>query len=173
MKPRALGLVLAGAIGLIALSLPSGAAAGGAGGSTNPAAPLIHQFPLGTQTLSRTTTASGGSATTSHRASKTTPHAAPTATPHRHGTAHAAPKHGAPGVSSVLFLLALPGLIVVALLSRMAIRSSDRTVWPRAGVRRRPDRIMPTAAPATRGEFEDEHELDREPPPRPVRPPTK
>jgi O-antigen/teichoic acid export membrane protein len=144
MKPRALRVVLAAAIGLTALSLPNAAGAADAGPSTNPAAPLINHFPLGTQTLSRTTTPTAGrGAANPQRGSQTTPHRASTAMPHQHGTAPGNPS--ARGVSFVLLLLAIPALIVVALLSRVAIRKSRRTARHRARVRRRPDRLMRSA----------------------------
>lgn len=158
MKPGALAQVLAAAIGLIALSPPSAAMAGHAAGSTNPAAPLINHFPLGTQTLSRTTTASAAglamtghgasavtgqeaAATTQQRASATTPDRGSTATSHRHGRAQAGSTHGAHGVSSAIFLLAFPAIIIVGLLARMAIRKSRRPVLPSAGGSRPPHRI--------------------------------
>jgi HAMP domain-containing protein len=171
MKRRAVRLALAAAIGLITLSLLAGAAAGHSGGSTGPAGPLTHRFPLGTQTLSHTTSAPArGPATTPHRRSAPTPRGASAAASHRRGTAQAVHKHGAHGAGSLLFLLALPVLIVVALLSRRAIRRSRRPVPPRARVRHRAARITPSTLPGARWAFEDKDELERMPPSLPIRP---
>jgi hypothetical protein len=67
MKQRALSLALAVAIGLIALSLLGGAAAGDSGGSRAAPKSLTNRFPLGSHTLSSTKTAPArGSAKTPH-----------------------------------------------------------------------------------------------------------
>lgn len=169
MRPRLPGLVLAAVTGLIALSLPSQAV--GAGGSTSPAAPLIHHFPLGTQTLSHTTSArAGGSRTTHHRGSATPSQHAPAASAHRASTAQAARHHRRYGVLSILFVLTLPALVVAALLSRVAIRRSRRGTRRRADVNHRPS---PGPRPAARWAFEDKDELERNRPPLPIRPRTK
>jgi tetratricopeptide (TPR) repeat protein len=110
MKRRAVRLALAAAIGLITLSLLAGAAAGHSGGSTGPAGPLTHRFPLGTQTLSHTTSAPArGPATTPHR--RSTP--APATTPHRSTPAPATHKSGAHG--------GIPGAILIGLGAVLAL----------------------------------------------------
>ena len=82
MKQRALSLALAVAIGLVALSLLGGAAAGDSGGSQGAPKSLTHRFPLGSHTLSRTTTAPArGSAKTPHPGSAATRN-------HRSATTH-------------------------------------------------------------------------------------
>jgi len=126
MKRRAPSLALAAAIGLIAVSLLSQAAAGDSGGS----GPLTHQFPLGTQTLSRSTTAaSGGSTTTSPGVSATTPHRPATAAPATHKrTAPAAHKRTGTGIPTRAVLALIVALIAVALLTLAVIRSSRRRV---------------------------------------------
>jgi hypothetical protein len=119
MKRRAPSLALAAAIGLIALLFLSQAAAGDSGGS---AGPLIHQFPLGTQTLSRSTTAAaGGSTTTSHGVPATTLHRPATAAPATH-------KRTRTGIPTLAVLALIGALIAVALLTRAVIRSSRRRV---------------------------------------------
>jgi hypothetical protein len=142
MKRRAPRLALAAAIGLIALLLLSQTAAGDSGGT----GPLTHQFPLGTQTLSRSTTAAGGgSTTTSPGASATTPPrpatAAP-ATPKPAASATPKPAASAPhkppapathkrtgtGIPTRAVLALIVALIAVAFLTLAVIRSSRRRV---------------------------------------------
>jgi hypothetical protein len=126
MKRRAPSLALAAAIGLIALLLLSQAAAGESGGS----GPLTHQFPLGTQTLSRSTTAAAGrSTTTSPGVSATTPHRPATAAPTTHKpTAPATHKRTGTGIPTRAVLALIGALIAVALLTLAVIRSSRRRV---------------------------------------------
>lgn len=174
MRSRAFSLPVAAAIGLIALWFLTGFAAAAGGGTTGPAGPLTHRFPLGTQTLSQTKTApAGGSATPQHRHSATTPRQVSTTASHRHRAAQTVPKHGAHSAGSLLFLLALPVLIIVALLSRMAIRRSRRPAPPPARVRQRPARVTHATLPAARWAFEDREELERKAPSLPIRPKTK
>jgi hypothetical protein len=120
MRRGGLGLARFAAIGLIAVSLLLGAAAGDSGGA---AAPLTHQFPLGTKTLSRsTTTAAGGGSTT------TSP-AAPATTPHRPaGAASAAHKRTDGAIPSPTVLALIGAVIAVALVSWAVIRGLGRRV---------------------------------------------
>jgi hypothetical protein len=155
MRRRTYNLALAAVIGLIALSLLSGAAAADSGGSTGAPKSLTHHFPLGTQTLSPTKTA-GGSTTSPHRATPTAPRGGSAATPR---------KHGADGVGSVLFLLAIPVVIAVALLSRAAIHNSRRKARRSS---RRPIGWTRSAAGA-RWAYVDKDEVERTAPPLPVR----
>ena len=138
MKRRACSLALAAAIGLLALSLLGGAAAGDSGGSTGAPPVLTHRFPLGTHTLSHTktapargaaasTTPSGGSTTTSQRNSATTPRGAPATTSHRHGAAPVTTTRTHGGVPGVALLAVIPALIILALLGRVLVRRSHRT----------------------------------------------
>jgi hypothetical protein len=125
MRRRLLGLAVAAAIGPISLTLPSGAAAAGGGGS---AGALTHQFPLGTQTLSRSTTAAGGaSTTTSHQPSAATPHRPVAAAPATHTSTHTGTStHG--GILALALLGLIGVVIAVALLTRAVIRRSRRVV---------------------------------------------
>jgi hypothetical protein len=118
MRRGALGLARLVAIGLIALPLLFGAAAGDSIGS---APSLTHQFPLGTKTLSRSTTTAtgGGSTTTSPAATATTPQRPA-------GAASAAHKRTDGAMPSPAVLALIGAVIAVALLSWAVIRSSRR-----------------------------------------------
>jgi hypothetical protein len=168
MKRRASRLALAAAIGLIALSLLGQAAVGDSGGSHGAPKSLTHHFPLGTQTLSHTTTASTrGSATTPNGASATTPHRGSTATPHRARTTPAARRHDGHGTSSALFLLVVPVVVVGALLIRRS-RATGPRHRDRPRARRRPARSTRSTTHA-RWAYEDVDEFEHKPPPLPLR----
>jgi hypothetical protein len=130
MRRGGLGLARFVAIGLIAVSLLFGAAAGDSGGS---AAPLTHQFPLGTKTLSRSTTtaANGGSTTTPTAAPVTTQQrptaaASPTTQQRPTGAASSARTRTDSAIPSPAVLALIGAMIAVALLSWAVIRSSRR-----------------------------------------------
>lgn len=166
MRRRAFSWALAAVIGLIAVSLLSAAAVADGGGSGGAPKSLTHHFPLGSQTLSRTNTAgAGGSATATGRAAPTTAHGGSTATPHRPRT-QAVRGSGGHGISPILLALVIPLLVVVALLGRVAIRKSRRTVRPRPS--RRPLRLTRSTAGA-RWAYVDKDDVDRKPPPLPLR----
>jgi hypothetical protein len=165
---RSSRLALAAAIGLIALSSQTGAAAADSGGSNGAPKSLTHHFPLGSQTLSHTQTARGA-ATTPQHAPTTTPQRGSTATPAAPRTTPAAPQHGSHGTSSALFLLVIPVLIVAALLIR-AVRRRGRRDRPRARVRgRRPARWTRSDSSGARWAYQNTDEVDRQAPPLPVR----
>jgi hypothetical protein len=150
MRRRAFSWALAAVIGLIAVSLLSGAAAvADSGGSSGAPKSLTHHFPLGSHTLSRTKTAAAGGSATPHR---------PRTQPVRRSGGH--------GISPILLALVIPLLVVVALLGRVAIRKSRRTVRPRPG--RRPLRSTRSTAGA-RWAYVDKDDVDRKPPPLPLR----
>jgi hypothetical protein len=159
VRRPAVSWALAAAIGLIALSLMSGAAIASSSGPTGAPKSLTHHFPLGTQTLSRTNTAPAGGSATARRS---------TGSPHRRRT-QPERRLGGHSVGSILVLLVIPVLVVVALLSRVAIRKSRRTV-PR--VKRRPLRLTRSTAGA-RWAYVDKDDVERKPPPLPLRRPGK
>jgi hypothetical protein len=166
MKRRAFSRALAVVIGLIAVSLPTTAAAADNGGSASAPKSLTHHFPLGSKTLSRTKTVSGGgSAPARHRATPTTPRAGSTATPQGPRT-QPVRRPGGHTVSSILLALVIPVLILVAILSRAAIRRSRRTVQP--GASRRLLRLSRSTAGARWAEV-DTDDVERKPPPLPLR----
>jgi hypothetical protein len=169
MSRRAARLALAAVIGLIALSLLTGAAAGDGGGSNGAPKSLTHHFPLGSQSLSRTKTApAGGSATTRRRTLPTRRHGGSAATPHQHRRRQPAHRQGGHGVSAVLFLLVIPVLIVAALVARVAIRRSRRTARRHARGRGRPYRPTRSTSHA-RWAYVDKDEIERQAPSLPVR----
>jgi hypothetical protein len=164
MRRRAFSWALAALLGVIAVSLLSGPAAADGGGSSGAPKSLTHRFPLGSHTLSRTNTAPvGGAATTPHQAAPTTPHGASTA--HQRRIPQLVRKSGRYPLSSILLALVIPLLVVVALLSRVAIRKSRRTVRRRS--RRRTPRLTRSAAGARWADV-DEDDLERKPPPLPL-----
>ena len=166
MRRRAFSWALAAVIGLIAVSLLSAAAVADSGGSSGAPKSLTHHFPLGSHTLSRTrTAAAGGSAATTGRAAPTTAHGGSTATPHQPRT-QPVRRSGGHGINPILLALVIPLLVVVALLGRVAIRKSRRTVRPRPS--RRPPRLTRSTAGA-RWAYLDTDDVERKPPPLPLR----